>query len=108
MRNRNPTVPGAGPASPSFTPTTPTAHWSHAARGRMERDYEYDDEPINERESIDRYAAAYSSVPVKRRCARGYDAPIRHRSMKSRRQICSCAILLLGGVVILAFTVSIR
>jgi len=32
-------------------------------------DYEYDDEPINERESMNRYAAAYSSCPVKRRCA---------------------------------------
>jgi len=26
-------------------------------------DYEYDDEPINERESMNRYAAAYSSCP---------------------------------------------
>ena len=70
-------------------------------------DYEYDDEPINERDSMNRYAAAYSSVPNESTVRRSYDAPIRQRSMKSRRQMMFVRLLLASAVLsILAFTLS--
>jgi hypothetical protein len=80
---------------------------SRSSWDEWSEDYEYDDEPINERESMNRYAAAYSSVPSEATVRRGYDAPIRHRSMKSRRQMMFMRLLLVSAVLsILAFTVS--
>jgi hypothetical protein len=70
------------------------------------RDYEYDDEP-EERESTNRYAAAYSSVPNESTVRREYDRPIRQRSMKSRRQMMFVRLVLISAVLtILAFTMS--
>jgi hypothetical protein len=70
------------------------------------RDYDYDDEP-EERESTNRYAAAYSSVPNEVTVRRGYDAPIRQRSMKSRRQMMFVRLVLISAVLsVLAFTMS--
>ncbi|MGB8197086.1 MAG: hypothetical protein WCF25_08790 [Acidimicrobiales bacterium] len=70
------------------------------------RDYDYDDEP-EERESVNRYAAAYSSVPNEEAVRRSYDAPIRRRSMKSRRQMMFVRLVLASAVLtILAFTMS--
>jgi hypothetical protein len=69
-------------------------------------DYEYD-EPANERESMNHYAAAYSSMPNESTVRRSYEAPIRHRSMKSRRQMMFVRLLLVSAVLtVLAFTVS--
>jgi hypothetical protein len=69
-------------------------------------DYEYD-EPARERESMNRYAAAYSSAPNETTISRSYDALIRRRSMKSRRQMMFVRLLLVSAVLtILAFTVS--
>ena len=69
-------------------------------------DYEYD-EPANERESMNRYAAAYSSVPNEATVRRSYDAPIRHRTMKSRRQMMFVRLLIVSAVLtILAFSLS--
>ncbi|MGD0853325.1 MAG: hypothetical protein ABSA07_08210 [Acidimicrobiales bacterium] len=72
------------------------------------RDYEYDDdEPGNERESMNHYAAAYSSVPNESSVRRSYDAPIRRRTMKSRRQMMFVRLVLGSAVLtILAFTIS--
>jgi hypothetical protein len=72
------------------------------------RDYEYDDdEPSDERESMNRYAAAYSSVPNETTVRRSYDAPVRQRTMKSRRQMMFVRLLLISAVLtILAFTMS--
>jgi hypothetical protein len=71
------------------------------------RDYDYDDEP-EERESTNRYAAAYSSVPNETSVRRNYDAPpIRQRSMKSRRQMLFVRLVLVSAVLsVLAFTLS--
>jgi hypothetical protein len=70
------------------------------------RDYEYDDEP-EERESMNRYAAAYASVPNETSVRRSYDAPIRQRSMKSRRQMMFVRLVLVSAVLtVLAFTLS--
>lgn len=70
-------------------------------------DYEYDDPPINQRESMNHYAAAYSSVPNETSVRRGYDAPIRHRSMKSRRQMMFVRLVLASAVLsILTFMTS--
>jgi hypothetical protein len=70
------------------------------------RDYDYDDEP-EERESTNRYAAAYSSVPNEATVRRSYDAPIRQRSMKSRRQMMFVRLVLVSAVLsVLAFTLS--
>lgn len=70
------------------------------------RDYDYDDEP-EERESINRYAAAYSSVPNEETVRRSYDEPNRHRSMKSRRQMMFVRLVLISAVLsVLAFTMS--
>jgi hypothetical protein len=70
------------------------------------RDYDYDDEP-EERESTNRYAAAYSSVPNETTVRREYDAPMRQRSMKSRRQMMFIRLVLISAVLsVLAFTMS--
>ena len=69
-------------------------------------DYEYD-EPANEHESMNRYAAAYSSVPNETTVRGSYDAPIRRRTMKSRRQMMFVRLVLISAALtILAFTVS--
>jgi hypothetical protein len=72
------------------------------------RDYEYDDdEPSPARESKNRYAAAYSSVPNESSVRASYDAPLRRRSMKSRRQMMFVRLVLVSLVLtILAFTMS--
>jgi hypothetical protein len=70
------------------------------------RDYDYDDEP-EERESTNRYAAAYSSVPNESTVRRDYERPIRQRSMKSRRQMMFVRLVLISAVLtVLAFTMS--
>jgi hypothetical protein len=70
-------------------------------------DYEYDDEPSHDRDSMNRYAAAYSSVPNETTVRRSYDQPIRRRTMKSRRQMMFVRLLLVSAALtILAFTVS--
>ncbi len=70
-------------------------------------DYEYDDEPSDVRESKNRYAAAYSSVPNETTVRRRYDAPIRRRTMKSRRQMMFVRLLLVSALLtILTFSVS--
>ena len=59
---------------------------SRSSWDEWSRDYDYDDhEPSNARESMNRYAAAYSSVPNGTSVRASYDTPIRRRSMKSRR-----------------------
>jgi hypothetical protein len=80
---------------------------SRSSWDEWSEDYEYDDEPMNERDSMNRYAAAYSSVPNETTVRRSYDAPIRQRSMKSRRQMMFVRLLLVSAVLsILAFTMS--
>jgi hypothetical protein len=70
------------------------------------RDYDYDDEP-EERESTNRYAAAYSSVPNEVTVRRSYDEPRRQRSMKSRRQMMFVRLVLASAILsVLAFTLS--
>lgn len=79
---------------------------SRSSWDEWSEDYEYDDEPLNERGSMNRYAAAYSSVPNET-SARRYDAPIRRRSMKSRRQMMFVRLVIISAVLsILAFTMS--
>jgi hypothetical protein len=81
---------------------------SRSSWDEWSRDYDYDDdESIDERESMNRYAAAYSSVPNESSVRRSYDAPIRRRTMKSRRQMMFVRLLLISAVLtILAFTIS--
>ena len=81
---------------------------SRSSWDEWSRDYDYDDdEPNNERESKNRYAAAYSSVPSETSVRATYDAPIRHRSMKSRRKMMFVRLVLASAVLtILAFVVS--
>src|ERR1700685_1972689 len=77
---------------------------SRSSWDEWSRDYDYDDEP-EERESTNRYAAAYSSVPNETTVRREYDAPMRQRSMKSRRQMMFVRLVLISAVLtILAFT----
>jgi hypothetical protein len=78
---------------------------SRSSWDEWSEDYEYDEEPLNQRESMNHYAAAYSSVPNESTVRRDYDAPIRHRSMKSRRKMMFVRLLLASAVLtILAFT----
>ena len=80
---------------------------SRSSWDEWSKDYEYDDEASNDRDSMNRYAAAYSSVPNETTVRRGYDAPIRRRTMKSRRQMMFVRLLLISAVLtILAFTMS--
>src|SRR5579863_7961343 len=62
------------------------------------RDYDYDDEP-EEHESMNRYAAAYSSVPNDSTVRRTYDEPIRYRSMKSRRKMMFVRLVVASAVL---------
>ncbi len=69
-------------------------------------DYDFDDEPTNERDSMNRYAAAYSSVPNEVTTRRSYREPSRRRTMKSRRQMMFVRLVLASAVLTtLAFTV---
>lgn len=70
------------------------------------RDYEYD-EPERERESMNRYAAAYSAAPSTPSVRRTYEAPIRRRTMKSRRRTMFVRLVVVAVVLtILTFMVS--
>ena len=78
---------------------------SRSSWDEWSEDYEYDDQPNNERESMNRYATAYSSVPNETTVRRSYDAPIRQRTMKSRRQTMFVRLVIAAMVLsILAFT----
>jgi hypothetical protein len=80
---------------------------SRSSWDEWSEDYEYDDQPNNERESMNRYAAAYSSVPNDTTVRRSYEAPIRQRTMKSRRQMMFVRLVIASTVLsILAFTMS--
>jgi hypothetical protein len=80
---------------------------SRSSWDEWSEDYEYDDQPNNERESMNRYAAAYSSVPNDTTVRRSYGAPIRQRTMKSRRQMMFVRLVIASTVLsILAFTMS--
>jgi len=80
---------------------------SRSSWDEWSEDYEYDDQPNNERESMNRYATAYSSVPNETTIRRSYDAPIRQRTMKSRRQMMFVRLVIASVVLsILAFTMS--
>jgi len=80
---------------------------SRSSWDEWSEDYEYDERPTNERESMNRYAAAYSAVPNETTVRRSYDAPIRHRTMKSRRQMMFVRLVIGATVLsILAFVVS--
>jgi hypothetical protein len=81
---------------------------SRSSWDEWSRDYDYDEEePSNQRESMNHYAAAYSSVPNETTVRRSYEAPIRHRTMKSRRQTMFVRLLLVSAVLtILTFTMS--
>jgi hypothetical protein len=80
---------------------------SRSSWDEWSEDYEYDDKPNNERESMNRYATAYSSVPNETTVRRSYDAPIRQRTMKSRRQMMFVRLVIASTVLsILAFTMS--
>ncbi len=66
---------------------------SRSSWDEWSEDYEYD-EPV-ERGSRNRYVAAYSSVPNEATVRRGYEQPIRRRSMKSRRQMMFVRLVLI-------------
>jgi hypothetical protein len=105
------TVPGPGRRSRLTVVHADDTYRSLESRSSWDewsRDYDYDDdEPSNQRESKNRYAAAYSSVPNETTARRSYDAPVRHRTMKSRRQMMFVRLLLISAVLtILAFTMS--
>jgi hypothetical protein len=66
-------------------------------------DYDFDDAERRE-PSKNRYAAAYSSVPNDSIVSERYEAPIRRRSMKSRRKVMFVRLVLAAAVLsILAF-----
>jgi hypothetical protein len=65
-------------------------------------DYDFDDETPNRASSMNRYAQAYSSVPNETIETRSYEAPIRHRSMKSRRKMMFVRLVLCATVMTVA------
>jgi hypothetical protein len=78
---------------------------SRSSWDEWSEDYEYD-EPV-ERNSRNRYVAAYSSVPNEASVRRGYEQPIRRRSMKSRRQMMFVRLVLASILLtVLAFIVN--
>jgi hypothetical protein len=67
-------------------------------------DYDFDDEAPGRPSFKNRYAQAYSSVPNETTVTRSYEAPIRGRSMKSRRKMLFVRLVLCAAVLtILAF-----
>lgn len=62
-------------------------------------DYDFDDESQGHSSSMNRYAQAYSSVPNETTMSRGHEAPIRRRSMKSRRQMLFVRLVLCAAVL---------
>jgi hypothetical protein len=69
-------------------------------------DYDFDDEAPSRAVNMNRYAQAYSSVPNETTVARSYEAPIRHRSMKSRRKMMFVRLVLCAAVLTVAAFVS--
>jgi hypothetical protein len=67
-------------------------------------DYDFDDEAPSRTSPMNRYAQAYSSVPNETTVTRSYEAPIRRRSMKSRRKMMFVRLVVGAAVLtILAF-----
>ena len=61
---------------------------SRSSWDEWSEDYDYDDRaPARREPAMNRYAAAYSSVPRKTTVRTEYEAPVRYRSMKSRRRV---------------------
>lgn len=69
-------------------------------------DYDFDDETQGRAQSMNRYAQAYSSVPDETTVTRNYEAPIRRRSMKSRRQMMFVRLVLCAAVLTIGAFVS--
>ena len=63
-------------------------------------DYERDDQHVNRAEPANRYVTAYSSVPNEHEVKNSYNAPMRHATMKARRQ--SVFLLLAASAVALS------
>ena len=71
------------------------------------QDYDYDDEPSARRElSRNRYAAAYSSVPKETAIRSQYEAPVRYRSMRSRRRVIFTRLVVVAVLATLIAVVS--
>ncbi len=69
-------------------------------------DYDFDDESQGRASTMNRYAQAYSSVPNETTATRNYEAPIRRRSMKSRRKMMFVRLVLCAAVLTLGAFVS--
>jgi len=69
-------------------------------------DYDFDDETPGRSPSMNRYAQAYSSVPNETTVTRSYEAPIRRRSMQSRRKIMFVRLVVCAAVLTIVAFVS--
>ncbi len=70
--------------------------WSH--------DYDFDDDTPTRVSNMNRYAQAYASVPSESTVTRSYEAPLRRRSMKSRRRMMFVRLVLSAVVLtVIAF-----
>jgi hypothetical protein len=69
-------------------------------------DYDFDDETPSRTSNMNRYAQAYSSVPNETTVTRSYEAPIRRRSMKSRRKMMFVRLVLAATVLTVVAFVS--
>jgi hypothetical protein len=65
-------------------------------------DYDFDDETPSRPSNMNRYAQAYSSVPNETTVTRSYEAPIRRRSMKSRRKMMFVRLVVGAAVLTIA------
>lgn len=67
-------------------------------------DYDFDDDNERRAPTLNRYAAAYSSVPNEHSVVERYEAPIRRRTMRSRRKAMFVRLVLVAtALTILAF-----
>ena len=69
-------------------------------------DYDFDEETQSRESGMNRYAQAYSSVPNETTVTRSYEAPIRRRSMKSRRKMMFVRLVLCAAVLTIISFVS--
>jgi len=78
---------------------------SRSSWDEWSEDYDFDHRAPSRAPSMNRYAQAYASVPSESTVTRSYEAPIRRRSMKSRRKtmfvrlVASAAVLTIVAFV---------
>ncbi len=79
---------------------------SRSSWDEWSEDYDFDEEAPSRAPTMNRYAQAYSSVPSESTVTQSYEAPIRRRSMKSRRKMMFVRLVVSAAVLTIVAFVS--